>query len=203
RGIVERGGGKDEGQSLRVQGRAPFLEALARLRLQPCRVEAQLRVEPVIARDERALGILLLFGLLDVREERRERGLELGLRIGLAVRGQVEAARVRETVHAGGDKVGDVVHQAMPLAALGEVQLPRTGDELVQVGVRGEGGRPHEESDQRQAESLQGGHRKKNTQWQATGCFLETGCWTRSKPRTATARCPSAEPASGPRRCRW
>ena len=148
--VVEVGGGEDEGHRLRVQGRAPALEARARLLGEPGGVEGESLPEPVVAGGEPALRVLpdppgaeLLPGPGDLRlvprvlrglEEGGQGRLELGSGIGRPVLGMEERRSVGLAVPAP-DRVVPVVEEHEPGPVVGQVPCPGPGHELVQVGV--------------------------------------------------------------------
>ena len=66
-------------------------------------VEAELLVEPRASRDERALRVLLFLVCRRRDEEARERCVELGARVGLAVRRAIKVGTVEQAMHAGPD----------------------------------------------------------------------------------------------------
>ena len=86
----------------------------------PRPVKCELPVEPVVTGDKGALGVLDLLGLLCVGEEGGERGFQLALRIGLSVMREEESGGIRQAVETRDGNIRNVVHQAMPFAALGQ-----------------------------------------------------------------------------------
>jgi hypothetical protein len=77
RGIIEVRRGEDQRHALRVQSLAPLVKSRAGLPAHARPVKCELPVEPVVAGDEGALGVLDLLGLLCVGEEGGERGFQL------------------------------------------------------------------------------------------------------------------------------
>src|SRR5262245_9918686 len=91
--------------------------------------------------------MLLRVGFRRLGEKSAQRGLELGLRVVLAVARVVEVAAVDQAVNARRDQVGNVMQQLAPLGTLGELERARALGEL--VGIAG-GERPRRGEEQQE-----------------------------------------------------
>ena len=71
------------------------------------------------------------------REERRQGRLELGLRVGLALRGVEEAGAVDQACVAGAEQVRAVVAEVEPGAPLRQALIARALDQVLQIAGAG------------------------------------------------------------------
>src|SRR5712692_6993654 len=93
----------------------------------------QLLFEPVVARDEGALRVLMVRGVVSGRKKARKGGVELRVRIGFPVFCREESGIVGEAAQAGQERIRLIVEKIMPLDALRKLFCVRVRDEFVEV----------------------------------------------------------------------
>jgi hypothetical protein len=158
--VVQIGGREDQRDALRRDLRQPRRELRAGLLRQACRIEGERGLQPAVARDERALGVLprlvdalTLEGSDRRGEEGGERRFELGLRVGLAALGVEERRAVDQAGVARPEQVRAVVAEIEPGAPLREAPCPGALDQLVQVAGGAARGRPGKADQERDEEA--------------------------------------------------
>ncbi len=131
--VVQVGRGEDQGDPLGIDRGEPVRQARAGLLLQPGGVETEHALQPMVPGRKGALRVLRLIARGRAGKERRERRLELGLGVDLAVRRVEEAWAVDQAGRGGAQQTRAIVAEIEPLPAAREVLGAGARDQLVKV----------------------------------------------------------------------
>jgi hypothetical protein len=143
--VIQIGGREDQRDPLRRDLRQPRRKLRTGLFRQARRIEIERGLQPSVARDERALGMLgVRLGVLwslGRGEERGERRLELGLRVGPAPLGVEEVRAVDQAGMTSPQQIRAVVAEIEPRAILREALAAGSLDQLLQIAGTSRRGR--------------------------------------------------------------
>jgi hypothetical protein len=137
RRIVQIVGRKYQARGTGIDPLAQQLDQRTFLLRHACRIEVQLRIEPLEARREGAAGELLVLADSARGEEGAQRGFDFGLRIGFTVDGEEEVIVVDLGSQAAAESVCAVVQQYLPGSCFRQALRAYLFEQAVEINAIG------------------------------------------------------------------